>query len=78
MESGQKKATLGKQAMGLKVTDLSGGRINFGQASIRHFGKFISAIILFIGYLMMLWDSKKQTLHDKIAGTLVIKNKISW
>jgi uncharacterized RDD family membrane protein YckC len=78
MESGQKQATLGKQAMGLKVTDLSGGRISFGQATIRHFGKFVSAIILCIGYLMMLWDSRKQTLHDKIASTLVIKNKTSW
>jgi uncharacterized RDD family membrane protein YckC len=78
MESGQKQATLGKQAMGLKVTDLSGGRINFGQATIRHFGKIISTLILCIGYLMMLWDPKNQTLHDKIASTLVIKNKTSW
>lgn len=78
MESGNKQATLGKQAMGLKVTDVNGFTINFGQASIRHFGKIISTIILFIGYLIMLWDDKKQTLHDKMANTLVVKNKTSW
>jgi uncharacterized RDD family membrane protein YckC len=74
MESGSGQATVGKKAMGLKVTDSNGHRIGFGQATGRHFGRYISAIILCIGYLMMLWDDKKQTLHDKMAGTLVVKN----
>lgn len=73
MESSAKQATIGKMAMNLKVTNLSGGRISFLQATGRHFGKILSTLILFIGYLMMIWDSKKQTLHDKLAGTLVIK-----
>jgi uncharacterized RDD family membrane protein YckC len=34
----------------------------------------VSAIILLIGYLMMLWDDRKQTLHDKMAATLVLRN----
>lgn len=72
-ESGTNQATFGKKAMGLKVTNLQGDRISFGQASGRFFGKIISGLIILIGYLMMLWDDKKQTLHDKIAGTLVIK-----
>ncbi len=71
-ESSPNMATLGKKALGLKVTDLHGRRVSFGQASGRHFGKYISFIILFIGYFMMLWDDKNQTLHDKMAGTLVI------
>ena len=74
LESGESQATIGKRAVGLKVTDMNGGRISFGQATGRHFGKFLSGIILLIGYLMMLWDDKKQTLHDKMAGTLVVKN----
>jgi uncharacterized RDD family membrane protein YckC len=78
MESGANQATFGKKAMGLKVTDEGGSPISFGQATGRHFGRYISTLILFIGYLMMLWDDKKQTLHDKMAGTLVIKNKTSW
>ncbi len=74
MESGTNQATFGKKAMNLKVTNTEGHRISFGQATGRYFGKIISAIILLIGYLMMLWDDKKQTLHDKMANTLVVKN----
>jgi uncharacterized RDD family membrane protein YckC len=73
MESSASQATLGKKALGIKVTSMEGHRISFGQATGRHFGKILSGIILLIGYLMMLWDDKKQTLHDKMAGTLVVK-----
>lgn len=74
-ESGPNQATLGKKALGLKVTGLNGERISFGQATGRFFGQFLSAIILLIGYFMMLWDDKNQTLHDKLAETLVIRAK---
>jgi uncharacterized RDD family membrane protein YckC len=73
MESSSSQATFGKKAMGLKVTTADGQPITFGQATGRHFGKIISSIILFIGYLMMLWDNNKQTLHDKMVGSLVVK-----
>lgn len=73
MISGTSQATLGKMALGIKVTDLEGRRISFLNATGRHFAKILSAIILLIGYLMMLWDDHKQTLHDKLAGTLVVK-----
>ena len=72
LESGPKQATLGKRLLDLKVTNMEGERIRFGQATGRHFAKYLSAIILCIGFLMMLWDGKKQTLHDKLAGTLVL------
>ncbi len=75
MESGNNQATFGKKALGLKVTDMQGERITFARATGRYFGKFVSAIIFFIGYLMMLWSPKKQTLHDVMAGTLIIKSK---
>ena len=71
-ESGPVQATIGKKVLGLKVTTTEGYRISFGQATIRCFGKFISTIILLIGYLMMLWDEKNQTLHDKMAGPLIV------
>ena len=72
-ESGPMQATVGKRGLGIKVTNLNGGRISFGQATGRYFGKILSTLILLIGYFMMLWDDKKQTLHDKLANTLVIK-----
>ena len=71
-ESGPRQATPGKRAVGMVVTDLHGGRITFRQATGRYFGKILSAAIIFIGYLMMTWDEKKQTLHDKMANTLVV------
>jgi len=74
-ESSSAQATLGKRALNLKVTNLEIGRISFGQATVRHFAKYLSFLILLIGYLMMLWDSKKQTLHDKTAGTLVSRQE---
>ena len=72
MESGPGMATLGKRALGIKVTDLEGNRMTFGQATGRHFAKYLSALILLIGYFMMLWDERSQTLHDKIAGAFVV------
>lgn len=73
-ESGSAQATIGKMACRLKVTSLDSGRISFWQATIRDFAKIFSFITLLIGYLMMLWDKKSQTLHDKIAGTVVVVN----
>jgi uncharacterized RDD family membrane protein YckC len=71
MESSAKQATLGKLAVGIKVGRESGERISFGNALGRYFGKILSAIILCIGFMMAGWDSKKQALHDKLAGTYV-------
>ena len=73
LESGPNQATVGKKALGLKVTNMEGERISFAQATGRHFGKLLSTLIIFIGYLIMIWDEKKQTLHDKMANTLVVK-----
>lgn len=72
-ESSEKQATPGKMAVGLVVTDLSGDRLGFGQATGRHFSKIISSLTLFIGYLAPLWTSKKQALHDIVSGCLVIE-----
>ncbi len=73
MESSNTQATVGKMALKLRVTDLNGNRVSFGQALGRNVGKYLSTVILFIGYLMVAWDEKRQGLHDKLAGTLVIK-----
>lgn len=77
MESSKYQATLGKMALSMKVTDESGKRISFGRATGRHFAKFLSTIIILIGYLMIVWNKKKQGLHDKLAHTLVVKTEAS-
>ena len=73
LESSAWQATLGKKALGLKVTDLSGNRITFARASGRFFGKIVSSFILGIGFLMAGFTARKQALHDILAGCLVIK-----
>lgn len=71
MESSGQQGTLGKMAISIKVTDLSGNRISFGRASGRYFGKIVSSLALGIGYLMAGFTQQKQALHDIIAGCLV-------
>lgn len=73
MESSAKQATIGKMALGLKVTTTDGQKLDFAKATIRYIGKLISGIILLIGYIMAAFTEKKQALHDIIAGTLVLK-----
>lgn len=75
MESSSKQATLGKMALGLKVTDEAGLRISFARASARYFAKFLSAMIVLIGYIMAGFTARKQALHDMIAGTLVVRSQ---
>lgn len=66
--------TLGKKALGVKVVDANGQTPTVMTFFLREIvGKAISGIILGIGYLWMLWDGKKQCVHDKIAGTYVVK-----
>jgi uncharacterized RDD family membrane protein YckC len=73
LESSARQATVGKMAMGLKVTDLQGNRITPMAAGLRFVGRIVSAIILCIGYIMAAFTEKKQALHDMIANTLVLK-----
>jgi uncharacterized RDD family membrane protein YckC len=65
--------TLGKQALGIRVLDFkAGGPIGYGRALLRTIARYLSAIVLLLGYLWMLWDREKQTWHDKIASTVVV------
>lgn len=67
-----KQATLGKMAVGLKVTSIDGNKPKLGKLFIREIGKILSAIIIYIGFLMVAFTKKKQGLHDKLANTVVI------
>ncbi len=66
-------ATPGKMAVGIKITTVDGGDIDFGRALLRYIGYIASAIILLIGFLMIGFTREKRGLHDYIAGTVVIK-----
>jgi uncharacterized RDD family membrane protein YckC len=73
MESSKYQATVGKLALGLKVTDMEGKNLDFTKSLIRNACKIISQMILFVGFIMAGFTEKKQGLHDMIAGTLVVK-----
>ena len=73
MESSRFQGTLGKMAVQIKVTDMEGNRVTFGRATGRYFGKLVSALVLFIGYIMVAFTEKKQGLHDIMAGCLVVR-----
>jgi uncharacterized RDD family membrane protein YckC len=73
MESSRRGATLGKMAVGLRVVTGAGQRLSFANATGRYFAKFISALILGIGFIMVAFTERKRGLHDMIANTLVVK-----
>lgn len=76
MESSSKQATFGKQILKIVVTDLKEKPISLSKANLRYFSKLISTIVLFSGFIIAGVTSRKQTLHDKLAGTLVLnKNR---
>ena len=77
MVSSKKQATVGKIVLGLIVTDTTGRPISFARATGRHFAKYLSALILGIGFLMVAFTDRKQGLHDMIADTLVLKDKLN-
>ena len=66
------EATPGKMAMALRVTDMEGRRIGILRASVRHFAKVLTLATLSIGFFMAIFTRRRQTLHDLIAGCLVL------
>jgi uncharacterized RDD family membrane protein YckC len=65
--------TLGQMALGIRVVGLdNGGSIGYGRAFLRWLVSLISAAVILLGYLWMLWDKEKQCWHDKAANDVVV------
>lgn len=64
--------TVGKAVMGLQVVPIKGGRIGIFRATLRYLGYIVSIIPLFFGFIWILFSSKRQGWHDKIARTCVV------
>ncbi len=72
-EGGPTGQTIGKKVLNIRVMDINqGGPIGYGRAAIRYVVRIVSAIPIYLGYLWMLWDSEKQTWHDKAASCVVV------
>jgi uncharacterized RDD family membrane protein YckC len=75
MISGPARGTLGMQVMDLQVTRLHGERVSFGRATARYLAQFLSALTLMVGYLMQVFTRRRQTLHDLVSGTVVVRTR---
>jgi len=72
-----KSATPGKMALKITVVDAkTGGKLKPGQCVVRYLGYYVSAIPFLLGLIWVGFDSRKQGWHDKLAGTVVIRNGI--
>ena len=66
--------TPGKWLMGVRIVRTDGERLLFRSALVRLLGYLLS-FFLFLGYLWVLYDNRRQAWHDKLAGTIVV---YSW
>ena len=68
--------TPGKAMMGLVVvSENEGTQLTFKKAFIRFLASYLSLVICYIGYLMQPFTSKRQTLHDMISESVVIRRE---
>lgn len=74
--TGLKGQTLGKMAVRIKVVNAAGSVPGLGRAALREIpGKILSSIGIYLGFLWVAWDKRKQGWHDKIASTYVVRVK---
>lgn len=70
------QATFGKKMLNIRVTNLDGLKPDFSQIFFRNLSKIVSTAILFFGYFYLFLNKKQQCLHDLMANTLVIKDRL--
>lgn len=73
---GKSGQTWGRKMLAIRVVDATTGQpIGFGRALGRTlFAHIISSALCSLGYLWMLWDKEQQTWHDKVIGTIVVRD----
>ncbi|BAU52336.1 RDD family protein [Mucilaginibacter gotjawali] len=76
MECSAKQATFGKQLIRIKVCDMEGKRISFGRSLWRNVAKLFSVAPFFLGYIFSFFNKTQQCMHDMLAGTLVMKDRL--
>jgi uncharacterized RDD family membrane protein YckC len=69
-----RQQTLGMMVLGLRVVrDADGRPPGLARSLLRYVGYWLSWVALFIGFIWVAFDSRKQGWHDKIAGTVVVR-----
>lgn len=65
--------TFGMLVLGIRVTTIEGRSVGYAHALIRYLGLLVALVVLLLGVLLILIDPRRQGLHDKIAGTIVVR-----
>ncbi len=73
--TGRFGATLGKMAIGARITLVNGAPISYNRALLRWLAARLSEFCFFFGYLMILTNPEKRALHDWLAGTRVVYSR---
>lgn len=71
LESSDLQGTLGKKYSKIKVIDENGETITFPKALIRIILKFFSLLLLFSGFIVIIFRKDRKGLHDILAKTFV-------
>jgi uncharacterized RDD family membrane protein YckC len=74
-EASSLQATPGKLALGLRVCDTQLQRLTLRRSTIRYVSHFLSALMLYFGYLISFFTARRQTLHDLISDSLVVREE---
>jgi len=75
MQSSNARATLGQKAVGVCIVKTNMLKASIGTLVLRHFISIFSSVLLKVGFLIAVFTKNKQTLHDLIAGTIVIEHE---
>ncbi len=71
---GLRGQTPGKMLLELKIIRTTGEEVGYGRALVRWIGQCLSLLPLGLGFLMIAFSRRKQALHDKLAGTYVVRH----
>lgn len=71
-----RQATPGKMAISARIVDAAtGGRPTTRQLVLRYLGYYVASLPLMAGILWVAFDARKQGWHDKLAGTVVVRDR---
>jgi uncharacterized RDD family membrane protein YckC len=70
--------SIGKALFGLRIVRADGTELNLWHSALRFAGYWLSALPFGLGFLTVLFDKKRRSFHDRLAGTLVVFDEPSW
>jgi uncharacterized RDD family membrane protein YckC len=65
--------TFGGAIAGIKLVRISGQPMDINVAVVRALGAILSFVPLFLGFFWASWSREKQAWHDRIAGTVMVR-----